>query len=117
MKTVFQTGPCRFAVDSDIEIRWEHDFRKFIILDGTESCPVYTVRAVPELPPPRGERILNRPDVEVWLHEGQEIRYYRLNKNPCFLPCGKETRSAIGRRSEICWRTIVYCFRCWDLSR
>lgn len=41
-------------------------------------CDVYTIQGVPELPPVQGECILNRPDVEIYLHEGEEVRYYRV---------------------------------------
>lgn len=78
MKTVFQTGPCKFAIESDITISWQQDFLKFIIPMTEGTYPVFTLQGVDTLPQPKGKCVLNRADVTIFLDNGAEYRFYRL---------------------------------------
>lgn len=95
MKSTIQIGPCCFSVESDIEVLWEPDFQQFMVSEGAAPRAVYGIQGIMELPPRQGECILSRPDVEVYLHEGEEVRYYRIAGNPCFF--------AMRRGYQVCY--------------
>lgn len=78
MKTYFQTGRFRFAIECPPCVGWQPEFGQFTVA-GEDGCITYQVIPVEQLPVPQGVCILRRQDVEIWRQEQEELRFYRLS--------------------------------------
>lgn len=78
MKTCFQTGRFRFAIECPPCVGWQPEFDQFTVA-GEDGCITYQVIPVEQLPVPQGVCILRRQDVEIWRQEQEELRFYRLS--------------------------------------
>lgn len=92
MRTIFQIGPCCFEIDSDVDVVWESDFQKFIVSQEAIPSDVFVLQGVLELPKIKGELIIRRPDLEVYIDEDVEYRYHRVGGLPWYFAMRRENQ-------------------------